>query len=73
MAQVKYYSEEELIEKFQSGEYGWLDFVNHHSPEWAEEYEMFVKEHNLEINDVSAESFVNYKGDQLERAMGSDA
>lgn len=31
MAKVKYYSEDELVQKIQSGEYGWLDFVNHHS------------------------------------------
>ncbi len=29
MAQNTYYSEEELIEKMERGEYGWLDYVNH--------------------------------------------
>ena len=29
MAQHQYYPEEVLIEKMQSGEYGWLDYVNH--------------------------------------------
>ena len=38
MAATKYYPEDELVEKFQSGEYGWIDYVNHHSPEWQEEY-----------------------------------
>jgi hypothetical protein len=28
MAQHQYYPEEVLIEKMQSGEYGWLDYVN---------------------------------------------
>ena len=31
MAQHQYYPEEVLIEKMQSGEYGWLDYVNHFS------------------------------------------
>ena len=41
MAATKYYPEDELVEKFQSGEYGWIDYVNHHSPEWQEEYTAF--------------------------------
>ena len=28
MSQNEYYPEEVLIEKMQSGEYGWLDYVN---------------------------------------------
>lgn len=31
MANVKYYPEDVLVEKVQSGEYGWLDYINHHS------------------------------------------
>ena len=34
MAATKYYPEDELVEKFQSGEYGWIDYVNHHFVEW---------------------------------------
>ncbi len=30
--------------KFQSGEYGWLDYVNHHSPEWQEELHRILQE-----------------------------
>ena len=36
MAQNEYYPEEVLIEKMERGEYGWLDYVNHFSPEWQE-------------------------------------
>ena len=28
MAATKYYPEDVLVEKFQSNEYGWLDYVN---------------------------------------------
>lgn len=31
MAANKYYPEDVLVEKMQSGEYGWLDYINHHS------------------------------------------
>lgn len=73
MAKVKYYTEDELVQKIQSGEYGWLDFVNHHSREWVDEYEEFCRSRNLEISNTSAERFVDFKGKQLEEAMGSDA
>ena len=66
MAATKYFPEDELVEKFQSGEYGWLDYVNHHSPEWQEEFTAFCKERDLTINEESAEQFVEWKGDQLE-------
>ncbi len=73
MAVHKYYTEDDLVQKVQSGEYGWLDFVNHHSPEWQEEYEEFCGSHNLMVSNSSAEQFVDFKGKQLEEAMGSDA
>ena len=38
MAKEKFYTEEEVVEKMQNGEYGWLDYVNHHSKEWKEDY-----------------------------------
>jgi flagellar motor protein MotB len=43
MATNKYYSESELVQKKQSGEFGWLDYVNHHSKEWQNEYADFCK------------------------------
>ena len=53
MAATKYYPEDVLVEKFQSNEYGWLDYVNHHSPEWQEEFTAFCKERDLTINEES--------------------
>ena len=29
MANIKYYPEDELVQKVQSGEYGWLDYITH--------------------------------------------
>ena len=73
MAKVKFYTEDELVQKMQSGEYGWLDFVNHHSQEWIDEYEEFCRSRNLMVSNSTAEQFVDHKGRQLEDAMGSDA
>ena len=66
MANIKYYPEDELVQKVQSGEYGWLDFINHHSPEWQEEYTEFYNERNLVVNEESAEDFIEWKGELVE-------
>ena len=69
MAQNKYYPEEVLIEKMQSGEFGWLDYVNHFSAEWQEEYVHYCEAHSLTIDNTSAAEFVRHKDEQLEMAM----
>ena len=66
MANIKYYPEDELVQKVQSGEYGWLDHINHHSPEWQEEYTEFCNERNLVVNEESAEDFIEWKGELVE-------
>ena len=63
MANIKYDPEDELVQKVQSGEYGWLDYINHHSPEWQEEYTEFCNERNLVVNEESAEDFIEWKGE----------
>ena len=66
MANIKYYPEDELVQQVQSGEYGWLDYINHHSPEWQEEYTEFCNERNLVVNEESAEDFIEWKGELVE-------
>lgn len=66
MANIKYYPEDELVQKVQSGEYGWLDYIKHHSPEWQEEYTEFCNERNLVVNEESAEDFIEWKGELIE-------
>ena len=63
MAQNEYYPEDVLVGKMQSGEYGWLDYVNHFSADWQEEYARYCEE--------SAAEFVRFKDEQLEAAMES--
>ena len=69
MATNKYYPESELVQKKQSGEFGWLDYVNHHSKEWQDEYVEFCNKRGLSVGDGSAEKFVDYKGEELEKAL----
>lgn len=71
MEQYTYYPGEALIEKMERGEYGWLDYVNHFSAEWQEEYLSYCRENNLTIDNDSAGQFVRYKDRQLEAAMES--
>lgn len=52
----------------QSSEYGWLDYVNHFSAEWQEEYARYCEEKGVTVGDDSAEAFVRYKDEQLEAA-----
>ena len=69
MEQHQYYPEEVLIEKMERGEYGWLDYVNHFSAEWQEEYLRYCKENDLTFGDETAAEFVHHKDEQLEAAM----
>lgn len=69
MSEQKYYPEEILIEKMESGEYGWLDYVNHYSAEWQEEYSRYCEDNGLETGNSSAAEFVRCKDAELESAM----
>lgn len=69
MAKNKYYPEEVLVEKVQKGEYGWLDYVNHYSKEWQEEYTQYCLNKGLCICEDSARQFVAYKDKLLEEAL----
>lgn len=67
MAKNKYYPEEVLVEKVQKGEYGWLDYVNHYSEEWQEEYTQYCLNKGLCICEDSARQFVAYKDKLLKK------
>lgn len=69
MEKNEFYPEEVLIAKMESGEYGWLDYVNHHSAEWQDEYIRYCRDNGLTIGDASAAEFVQFKGEELEAAM----
>ena len=69
MESEQFYPEEILIEKMESGEYGWIDYVNHYSAEWQEEYLRYCKENGLPVSDSTAEAFVHFKNRELEAAL----
>ena len=39
----RFYPEETLVEKVQSGVFGWLGYVTHHSKAWKQEYERYCR------------------------------
>lgn len=65
----QYFSEDELVEKVQSGEMDMVGYVTHHSKEWDEEYEEFCRERQLDPDiEKSADAFLEYKDNLLTQA-----
>ena len=69
MEETQYLPEEELVEKVQSGEFGWLEYINHHSSEWQEEFNEYCQEHGLAAKEDTAKQFVDYKDRLMEESM----
>ena len=46
-----------------------MEFINHHSAEWQEEYESYCLKNGLCICEESAEQFVHHKDEELEKAI----
>lgn len=74
MDKEEYYPEETLVEKVQSGEYDWTDYVRHHSKAWRKEYEKFCRLRDLPMNNDTALRFLDLKQEEMEDALaGGDA
>ena len=69
MKQDKFYSEDELIQMYQSNEINLVTFIDLHSQEWQNEYLEFCSNRNLDINENSAEAFLAWKAELLDQAM----
>lgn len=65
----KYLPEEELIEKIQKSEIGWLEYVTSFSKEWDEEFASFLEERGLEASDSSAQLYLEYKKEQMDQGL----
>jgi len=65
----KTYTEDELIQMYQDGDITMVEMVNMHSDQWQDEFKDFCKGKNMEMNEESAEAFLNFKGEELEKAM----
>lgn len=67
---MRYEPEETLIEKMQSGEYGWKEYITHHSRELSQEYEWYCHSKGLAPNlEESASSFMEMRNALLDEAM----
>lgn len=69
MAEIKFYPEDELVQKYVSGKFNMLDVVNHHSEEWQDEYLDYCAANGLDITPESAEQFVEAKGEEFAAAL----
>ncbi len=69
MKLAQYNSEEELIELLDAGKITQLDFVTHQSPELSKEFEDFCNDRELEQDEESAESFLEFKQQVFEDAF----
>ena len=63
----RFYPEETLVEKVQSGVFGWLGYVTHHS----KEYERYCRLRELPMNDGTAWKFLQMKQEELEEAIAN--
>ncbi len=67
MKRGPFMTEEELVEKHQSGEFSWLDYISHYSDDWCDEFEKFCMEQGFDTDDeTAAEMFVDRKNEELE-------
>lgn len=69
---MKYEPEEALIDKVQNGEYGWKEYIEHHSRELYQEYESYCRRQGLDSRlEESATLFMRMKDEQLEEALAT--
>lgn len=67
---MRYEPEEELIEKVQSGEYGWKEYICHHSRELSQEYERHCHRKGLDPGlEESAAGFMEMRDGLLDEAL----
>ena len=69
MEKEQYYPEEILVAKVQNGEYGWLEYVCHHSKEWKQEYDSYCRKRGLPMNDKTAWQFIEMKQEEFEQGI----
>jgi hypothetical protein len=69
MKKDKYYSEDELVQMYQANEINLVTFIDLHSKEWQNEYLEFCSDRNMDINENSAEAFLDWKAELLEQAI----
>lgn len=68
-SKFKYYPEEVLIDLVQRGLFSWVDYVEHYSPVWREEFNEFLAQRGMSKNNSNALAYIAFKEDILQEAM----
>ena len=71
MAKEEYHSEEALVEKVQSGEYGLERLRAATFEEWRTEYEKYCRLRDLPMDDDTALRFLDMKQEEMETALAN--
>jgi len=67
---TRYLPEETLIEKMQSGEYGWKKYIEHHSKELMQDYKDYCQREGLDMtSETSANQFMQMREEEFDKAM----
>lgn len=60
---------EQIVEKMQSGEYTWLEYIMFNSAEWRDDYAAYCIENELRVNNESAKAFADIKEREFDEAL----
>lgn len=67
---MRYEPENVLVQKVQDGEYGWKEYIRHHSRELNDEYERYCHFHGIDPDEEeSATKFMEMREQQFEEAI----
>lgn len=67
---TQHLSEEELVQKVQSGEYGWREYIEHQSKELMLEYADYCQSQGIDPKEEeSAAKFMEQRNKEFEQAM----
>lgn len=68
-SKFKYFPEETLIDLVQRGLFSWVDYIEHYSQEWREEFNSFLAQRGMPKNNANALAYIAYREDLLADAM----
>jgi hypothetical protein len=67
---MRYESEDRLVEKMQSGQYGWKEYIEHHSRELRAEYEAYCQRKGMDATEeASATEFMEMREREFDEAV----
>lgn len=67
---MRYEPEDILVQKMQTGAYGWKEYIRHHSRKLTDEYERYCHIHGINLDEeASAVRFMDMREHQFEDAV----